>query len=152
MTDICVVDVVEQPTAGVRASVPMSELTEFFGRAFQETMTVLESQGVTPVGPPFGRYYGAPGAVIDVEAGFPVATAVVAADTVVPGCLPEGKAVEAIHVGAYDTLESTYAEMESSGADRGISLGATMWETYLSNPEDEPEPATWRTRITWPIA
>lgn len=152
MTDIRVVDVVEQPTAGLRESVLMEELSDFFARAFRETAAVLAAQGVAPVGPPFGRYHGTPDSVVDVEAGFPVGTVVEAADAVAPGSLPAGRAIEAIHVGPYDTMERTYAEIESYVADEGLSLGDAMWETYLSNPEDEPDPATWRTRITWPIA
>jgi AraC family transcriptional regulator len=26
-----------------------------------------------------------------------------------------------------------------------------MWETYLSDPTVEPDPATWRTEIVWPL-
>jgi hypothetical protein len=27
-----------------------------------------------------------------------------------------------------------------------------MWESYLSDPSAEPDPATWRTQLTWPLA
>lgn len=27
-----------------------------------------------------------------------------------------------------------------------------MWESYLSDPVAEPDPATWRTRIMWSVA
>ncbi len=152
MSDIRVVVVVEQPTAGVRESVPMAELSEFFARAFRETTAALHAQGLHPVGPPFGLYRGAPGATVDVEAGFPVASPVAAAGAVVPDHLPGGKAIEALHTGPYDTMARTYAEIEAFAADQGLSRGATVWETYLSDPETEPDPATWRTRITWPLA
>lgn len=152
VSDIHVVDVVEQPTAGVRGSVPMAELSEFFARAFHDTTAALEAQGVHPVGPPYGRYRGAPGAVVDVEAGFPVAAPVAATGTVVPGRLPGGRAVQTVHVGPYDTMARTYAEIEAFVADHDLARSATVWETYLSDPDTEPDPATWRTRITWPLA
>lgn len=152
MTDIRITEHDEQPTAGRRETVPMGELTQFFGRAFSETMAVLQSQGTHPTGPPFGKYYGTPTAVVDVEAGFPVAAAIVPAGGVVPGALPGGKVVEAIHIGPYDTMEETYAEIERYVADAGLTPGAVMWESYLSDPETEPDPATWRTRICWPVS
>jgi len=27
-----------------------------------------------------------------------------------------------------------------------------MWEYYLSDPAAEPDPATWKTLIIWPVA
>lgn len=152
MTEIKLVDRTEQATAGIRATVPMSELTEFFGRAFAETMRVLRAQGVQPSGPPFGKYYGMPTDIVDVEAGFPVAAAVTAAGEVIPGSLPAGRVVEALHVGPYDTMTETYALIEQCLAARGLKTGDVMWETYLSDPETEPDPAGWRTLITCPLA
>ena len=124
MTDIRIAAYDEQPTAGRRETVPFAELTDFFGRAFAETMAVLQSQGVDPTGPPFGKYYGTPTAVVDVEAGFPVAQTIAASGGVVPGTLPGGKVVEAVHVGPYDTMEKTYAEIQRYVADAGLTPDA----------------------------
>lgn len=151
MTDIHITERDEQPTAGIRESVPMAEMTDFFSRAFHDTMAAMQAQGVQPAGPPFGKYYGMPGATVDVEAGFPVLSAIAPTGDVVPGTLPGGRVVEAIHVGPYDTLKDTYAELERHVADAGLTPGAVMWESYLSDPEAEPDPATWRTQICWPV-
>ncbi len=70
----------------------------------------------------------------------------------VPGSLPAGRVVEAIHVGPYDTMEKTYAEIEDYLADEGLTPAEVMWETYLSDPDTEPDPAAWRTLICWPLA
>ncbi|MDR6198386.1 hypothetical protein QE374_000295 [Microbacterium sp. SORGH_AS428] len=59
-------------TAVVRETVGLEEIPAFFSRAFGAIMQVLTAQGVHPIGPPFGKYYGMPGAVVDVEAGFPI--------------------------------------------------------------------------------
>jgi effector-binding domain-containing protein len=152
MTEIHVADHSEQLTAGVRAKVPMTGLTEFFGRAFADTMTALAAQGVQPAGPPFGKYYGTPTDVVDVEAGFPVAAAITPSDAVVPGTLPGGRVIEATHVGSYDGLEATYAEVQRYAADAGLTPGAVMWECYLSDPATEPDSTKWRTQICWPVS
>lgn len=151
MTEIRVTMRDSQPTAGVRERVPMDQLTEFFGRAFQQTAALLEAQGVALAGPPFGKYYGMPTDVVDVEAGFPVTSPIEAAGAVISGSLPGGRVVEAIHVGPYDTMESTYGEVQEYLAQSGLTPGAVMWESYLSDPDAEPDPATWRTQICWPV-
>jgi effector-binding domain-containing protein len=141
----------ERQTAAIRERVPMTELTEFFSRAFGETMTVLQAQGVHPVGAPFGKYYGHPAETVDVEAGFPVANAITASGSVVPGTLPGRMLVEAIHVGRYDTMERTYSEIEDYFAKEHLEPGPVMWESYLTDPEAEPDAAKWRTEICWPV-
>jgi AraC family transcriptional regulator len=45
---------VEQPTAVMRETVPMNALPEFFGRAFGAVMAAVQNQGVQVAGPPFG--------------------------------------------------------------------------------------------------
>lgn len=153
MTEIQIIERDEQPTAAVRERVPISELPAFFARAYHRTMTALQAQGVHPTGPPFAKYHGAPtDGAADVEAGFPVSAPVTPEDGVVAGALPGGKVVEAVHVGPYDTMEKTYHEMMKWIGERKLTPGDVMWETYLSDPQSEPDPATWRTQIFWPVA
>jgi AraC family transcriptional regulator len=34
----------------------------------------------------------------------------------------------------------------------GLEPADTMWEVYLSDPSRQPDPATWRTEVWWPVA
>src|SRR5829696_5826351 len=95
MNQIHTVEAAEQHTAVVHARVPMDELTRFFDRAFAATAAALHDQGLAPAGPPFGLYRGMPGATVDVEAGFPVATRIEPSGDVEAGTLPAGRTVEA---------------------------------------------------------
>lgn len=151
MTQIRVVDLDEQPTAVLHEQVAMSVLPEFFDRAFSTVMAVAGKQGVQVVGPPFALYHGVPTDTIEVEAGFPTASAVEASDGVRPGILPAGRAAEAVHVGPYDTLPQTYDEVMRWVQEQGLHPGTNMWEYYLTDPAAEPDPATWRTRVLWTV-
>lgn len=150
MTDIKIIQSPEQHTAGIRDRVPMAGLADFFARAFEETMQAMGAQGLSPAGAPFGKYYGSPGEFVDVEAGFPVPSVITPDGDVAPGVLPGGSLVEATHVGSYDTLASTYSEVERYFAEAGLSPGPVMWESYLTDPAVEPDPEKWHTRISWP--
>lgn len=145
-------EVAPQATAGVREQVPLGDLTAFFERAFPLVTAELERQGVAPAGPPFAHYHGMPGATVDVEAGFPVAAVIAHHDGVEPGSLPGGMTARALHVGPYDTLELTYAEVAEAVQGRGGSLAEEMWESYLDGPDTEPDPGAWRTLVTCPLA
>lgn len=151
MSEIAVTEHTEQPTAVVRERVRLDQLPGFFSRAFREAAAALQAQGRHPSGPPFGKYTGMPTEAVDVEAGFPVSQPIAPAGEVVPGVLPGGRVVEAMHVGPYDTIQDTYAELRRYFAEHGLTPGEVMWEVYLSDPQRQPDPATWRTGICWPV-
>lgn len=142
----------EQPTAVVREKVPMNALPEFFGRAYGAVMAAVQNQAVQIVGPPFGRYLSMPTDTVDVEAGFPVAAPFTGSGEVAAGTLPECQAFEATHTGPYDTLNATYDAIQERMKEEGFSPAGSMWEYYLSDPATEPDPATWKTLVVWPVA
>ena len=147
-----IVHTVEQPTAVVHERIPMADLTEFFGRAFGTVMAAAQAQGVQLTGPPFALYRGMPTETVDVEAGFPVNAGFSGTEGVVNGSLPEAEAFEAIHLGPYDTLGTTYGAIQERMRAEGLTPSDTMWEYYLSDPETEPDPAKRQTRVVWPVA
>ena len=55
-------------------------------------------------------------------------------------------------VGPYDTTDKTYHVMVAWIGEQGLTPSDVRWETYLSDPQAEPDPATWRTQIFWPVA
>lgn len=140
-----------QQAAAVRRNVPMGELTTAFDTGFSEVMRAVAEQGATVAGPPFGYYHSMPGETVDVSIGFPVSTVVRAGD-VQPFELPGGEAVVGTHVGPYDDLERTYGELMTWVKLEGLTLAEGMWEQYVSDPAAEPDPATWKTLIVWPLA
>jgi effector-binding domain-containing protein len=152
MADCEIVELPPQPTAVVKARLPMAELPSLFGHAFADVWALLGAQGVEVAGPPFGFYPSMPGETVEVEAGFPVAGDFEPSGDVVRSELPGGRAVRTMHVGPYKTLPSTYEALQRWMTDQGIEPGAGMWEHYLSDPSAEPDPAGWRTEIYCPVA
>lgn len=152
MGEIAITKHDEQATAVVRERVPLSELPQFFQRAYHDTMAAAQSQGRHPIGPPFSMYHGMPTDAVDVEAGFPVDGPITAGEGVVPGTLPAGRVVETTHVGPYETMRETYDKVLAFIREQGLTPSNDMWEVYLSDPQTEPDPATWRTQIYWPVA
>jgi effector-binding domain-containing protein len=141
-----------QPAAAVRAEVPMAELPTVFDRGFGEVMRVVAAQGIAIVGAPFGFYPRMPTDTVEVVAGFPVSAVVTPDGDVTPFELPGGRVVEGVHVGPYDSLPASYDELTAWAAAQGVQLASYMWESYLSDPRSQPDPATWQTKLSWPLA
>jgi effector-binding domain-containing protein len=141
----------EQQTAVVREQVPMTALTEFFGRAYSTVAAEAARQDVQLAGPPFALYRGTPTETVDVEAGFPINGTFADTGTVVGGILPATEAYEAVHTGPYDTLERTYTALQEQIKAAGKTPSEMMWEYYLNGPSDEPDPQNWQTRVVWPV-
>lgn len=149
--DCQVIDLRPQKAAVVKAQVGFDELPDFFGEAFHATMSTIERQGLEAMGPPFAYFPATPTTVVHLEAGFPASDAVDPDGTVEAFELPGGTAVMTTHFGSYDDMEETYERMRTWMVDHGYEPSPAMWEVYLSGPDDEPDPARWRTRIVWPV-
>jgi effector-binding domain-containing protein len=146
-----IIDLAPSEAIAVRGEVAIADLPTFFARAFHEAAEAAEACGVDIVGPPFGFYPEMPTETVAVEAGFPVSAPAEPVGSAHRLVLPGGRAVRAMHVGPYETMEQTYADLQSWMSERDIEPAGKMWECYLSDPAIEPDPETWRTQVVWPI-
>jgi effector-binding domain-containing protein len=143
---------IEPETALVMSGeVPFAELVDFFTAAFTATAEAAVDAGVELAGPPVGYYPTTPTDIVTIEAGFPVSGPVESTEEVHPLVLPAGRAVVAMHVGPYDTLGETYEAVMAWMREHGLQPVGPMWECYVTDPGENPDPATWETKIVWPI-
>lgn len=142
----------ETPTAVCNATMSVSEIGAWIGSALASAAQAAAEQGAAIVGPPFARYVMLGAERFDVEAGFPVATAIEPAGDVRPSTLPGGPAAHTVHVGPYDAMGAAYAAVEEWIAAQGGVLSGPPWEVYMTDPDVEPDPAMWRTEVFSPYA
>ena len=151
MSEFSLLERAPQPTAVVRSTVAVSDIPKFLGHAYDAVILVLAGHGITPVGAPFAYYLGAPTTTVEIEAGFPVAVPCAPDGEVVPSVLPGGTVATGMHVGPYERMVETYTQLTTWITAQGCVPGAGMWELYLSDPQQEPDPTKWRTQIFWPV-
>lgn len=147
-----IVDLEPQEAVAVRGEVAIAALPGFFEQAFGQAAAAAASAGVEITGPPFALYPEVPTDTVVVEAGFPVSARSEPSAPAHRLVLPGGRAVQVVHVGPYEALAQTYATLESWMAEHDLVGATQMWECYLSDPQAEPDPATWRTLVVWPLA
>ena len=146
--EIEVVERERQPVACVREKVP-PEIGDLVGRLIGEVWGVLERAGVHPSGGPYARSIWQP--EMDVEVGFPVADPVEGEGRVVAGELPGGRAAVTTHAGPYNQLRGAYEAVQAWVAEQGLAIAGAPWETYLTDPNETPDPNDWRTEVVFPV-
>lgn len=144
--------VIAQATLFVPYSTPLAELSARIHDGLSQVHAAVQAQGLTPAGPPFVRYTAMAAGTAGIEVGVPVTPAGHSAGDIHAGELPGGTAAVALHGGAYDTLHETYRAVEQWAAEQGLGFGGAPWESYLTNPNETPDRADWRTEVYWPLA
>jgi effector-binding domain-containing protein len=157
-----VVDRAEQPYVAIRRSVTMGTIPEAADR-IPDVLAWLGTRGIEPAGPPFLKYD-----LIDMdrklelEAGWPTASAQPDDGEVVSAVLPAGRYATVVHRGHFSQLYGITAALLDWAAQQGLewdladTAGGQRWgcrlEEYLTNPAEEPDPAKWETRLAFRLA
>ena len=122
--------------------------------AFAAMGAFLQESGVKPAGPPLALYHDRNLATgtISVDVGFPVTARATtkAAGAVHAGQTPSGKALKAIHHGAYATMPRCYDCIAAHMEKFGLGVPSMSWEVYLNDPRTTPE-AELLTEIYVPV-
>ena len=153
----------EVPYMGIRVQVPMEEMgSGLIPRLHAEIMDYLQKQGTGPAGAPFMRFHviNMPGKM-DIELGWPVASALPGDGRVVAGTLPAGRYASLIYTGIMNGVAGNKALLDwgaeqglvwdTYNSDRGDGFGS-RYEAFLTDPADEPDMAKWDTEVAIRLA
>ncbi|PKN81381.1 MAG: hypothetical protein CVU47_06945 [Chloroflexi bacterium HGW-Chloroflexi-9] len=134
----------------------------------QAEMTTPEEFG-PKVGAAYGRLYayaGAKGAtpgmpmMIVRDMGPPMLLEIAIAVTpetpgdgdILASALPAGDVVTTLHIGPYDTIGAAYEAVFAYAGQHGRQPAGAPYETYLTDPDTEPDPAKYRSEVCLPVA
>jgi effector-binding domain-containing protein len=129
-------------TAVIRCTIPRGQIQDVMGPGRSELMDTIAAQGVAPAGPWFSHHLRMGPDIFDFETGVPVATPIAAAGRVKPGELPATRVARTVYHG----------EFEAWIVAEGLTPRPDLWECYVTGPESDPDPATWRTELNRPLA
>jgi effector-binding domain-containing protein len=140
----------EQRTVVVRHRISVQEVDRIPGWIGQ-TMEAIERAGQHPAGMPFLRTFSYSEEAMDIEVGWPVQAPFAGDGEIVAGTLPAGPAAVASSFGPYEGVETAYAAITAWCAEHGHEIAGPPWESYFTDPAQEPDPAKWRTDVHFPV-
>lgn len=141
------IDVTPQTTAVIRMRFPSEECQQHFGLAVGELFAELKRQGIAPAGPLFDHHFRAPDTHFDFEIGVPTSVPVIPNGRVVASERPAFRAARAVLIGEYEQLPDAWPEFMQWFAQQGLQPATDFWQIFVSGPESDPDPATYRTEL-----
>ena len=138
--------------AALHITCALSEMGKVMGPGIAEVVAALKAQDISPNGPWFTHHFRRPVETFDFEICFPVDTPITATDRITPGIWPAMKVARTVYHGNYMGLPHAWPELDTWMKAEGHTQGTDFWERYLVNPNDNPDPAQWRTELNWPLA
>lgn len=136
-----------QPTAVMRFKVPPAEIGTKLGEVLPAVLSHVEAANL-PAGHFFSRYFGISDGLMEMEAGVMVPEAITGSGEIVAGTLPGGRAATTLFIGHYQGLAAAHNELAAWARQQNrAAVAGGVWEVYLTNPGNEPDPARWRTQL-----
>jgi len=151
--EITVKDLPAMHALVMRRRISPDEIAPTLAECLPAVFGYAQQHGLAMTGPPFARYPDVGMGSLVVEGGVSIA-APLEKD---PGngiealTIPAGRAAVAIHRGPYDRLAETHQAIETFMRAESLSAAGPPWETYLTDPGERPDPATWETEVVHPV-
>ena len=122
-------------------AIDMDQMVEVMDTSYAKLMGYIAAQGKQISGAPYCCYTNPNEdySQFDMEFGIPVSEAVDAKDEIFMSQTYRGKAITAIHKGAYKDLETMYVALMDYAKENSLELAGVYYDYYISNPADVTE-------------
>ena len=140
-----------QKAAVIHLTIPRNKIQEEMGPGYNELMTTLKDQGITPTGPWFSHHLRMDPAVFDFEIGVPVSADVKPTGRVKAGQLPATRVARTTYRGGYEGLGPAWGEFEAWLKKNGHTAAPDLWEVYTAGPETGPDSSNYQTQLNRPL-
>jgi effector-binding domain-containing protein len=142
---------------GIRTQAALPELPTVIPQLLDEVMGWLQKQGAAPAGAPFIRYHVINmESKLDIELGWPVAKPLSGNERVKAGVIPAGRYATLIYTDVKNGMNGNKVLIDWATAngikwdrwdDKNGDAFRSRVETFLTNPDDEPDMSKWQTEV-----
>jgi len=122
-------------------AVDFTDMGPVMGEGYQKLWAYVAQGAGQMAGAPYCKYTNGSEDFMkfDIELGIPVSEPLPEKDGVYMAKTCKGRAITAIHKGAYKDIEKTYAPMMQYLAENKLESTGVYYDYYLNNPADTPE-------------
>ncbi|MDR1993103.1 MAG: GyrI-like domain-containing protein [Nitrososphaerota archaeon] len=133
-------------------AVEFTKMAEIMTAGYQKLWGYLVKCGKQMVDVPYCKYTNGSENFMkwDIELGVPVGEPLPEQGEFYMSKTCEGKAITAVHKGAYKDIEKTYAPMMAYLVENKLESTGVYYDYYLNNPADTPE-GELLTKVVFPI-
>ena len=130
----------------------MEEISAVATEGYQKIFSFLSQQGIEIAGIPYLAYKNgnADFSKFDIELGIPVSKEIAVSGDFFMSKTCEGKAVTAMHKGAYKDVEAAYVALMEYMTKNKMESTGVYYDYYLNDPADTPE-SELLTKVVFPI-
>jgi effector-binding domain-containing protein len=136
----------------IRDTVNQMEMNNVHGKSFTEIKQYMNEFGIESDSPLMVIYHFWSKDKIDIEVGLPVNDSTMTQDVRIKlNKIKRTNVVYATHYGSYERLPETYFGINEYMRKNEVLVTGPPWESYVTDPASEPNPANWETIIYFPI-
>jgi hypothetical protein len=119
--------------------------------AYTELMKQIKNPGIQMAGAPFARYIAYDSLTTTLQAGIPVPPWFKPGPQVKQDTSNKVNALVGYYYGPYSGISSAYEKLQKYSQKHNLVLDDYTWESYITDPETEPDSSKWLTEIYFPI-
>ena len=133
-------------------AVDFTNMGAIMSAGYQKLWTYVAECGQKMEGAPYCKYTNGSADFMkfDIELGLPVSEPLPQKDEIYMSKTCEGKAITAMHKGAYKDIEKTYGPMMQYLAENKLESTGVFYDYYINNPADTVE-SELLTKVIFPI-
>ncbi|MCB0630991.1 MAG: SRPBCC family protein [Saprospiraceae bacterium] len=138
---------------GVRKTVKMSDVQQFYTENLGKVYSALMGKNITPAGQPCGVYFTWDDAsqTSDMMAAIPVSEEVKLGGEFETVTLPKGKAVVLNYYGSYENMDRAHNIVDNYILLKKLEVEMPVMEEYVTDPTTVSDPNQILTRVIYPI-
>jgi effector-binding domain-containing protein len=138
----------EQLAAVIHLTIRWDEIEHIMEPGLHELIAAVSAQGIGPTGPWSNHHLRMRPDVADIEICVPVSMPVVPVGRVEGRNRPARTIVRTVYHGAYQGLGLAWRDFNAWISARRYQAAPDFQECYVIGPDENPDPAAWRTELT----
>ncbi len=151
MSDYTITNVAAQTVVSTIQTSTLTDFKELFPIWLPKVYQYAMSIGATIVGAPFARYHQFDSEVVIIELGLPISGNVIGNGDFAQHEIPATKVLVIEHIGPYDNLNKAWSALANALKEQNLEYNGPCWESYITDPDTEPDPNKWVTKLYQPI-